>query len=53
MLTLSLAFPLPHDVFVQGSGHGVGQLRSLQQSRHGDGQWWGQLKKVHKKCKGR
>lgn len=41
--TLSLALPLPHDVLVEGSGHRVGQLGSLQQGGHGDGQWGGQL----------
>ena len=41
--TLSLALALPHDVFVEGSGHRVGQLGSLQQGGHGDRQWRGQL----------
>ena len=34
-LTLPLAFSLHHDVSVQRSGHGVGQLRTLQKRRHG------------------
>ena len=41
--TLSLALPLSHDVLVEGSGHRVGQLGSLQQGGHGDRQWGGQL----------
>lgn len=41
--TLPLPLPLPHDVLVEGSGHRVGQLGSLQQGGHGDGQWRGQL----------
>lgn len=44
--TLSLTLPLPHDVFMEGSGHRVGQLRSLQQGGHCDGQWRGQLMQV-------
>lgn len=42
-LTLSFAVSFSHNVFVEGSGHGVGQLRSVLQSRHGDRKWRGQL----------
>lgn len=41
--TLSLSLPFPHYMLVEGSGHRVGQLGSLQQSGHGDGEWRGQL----------
>lgn len=49
--TLSLSLPLSHDVFVERSGHRVGQLGSLQQSGHCDGEWRGQLSRIeHAKC---